>query len=71
MLSKSRNVTRALKAQWAVLNYRRLFELAKEANGLAQSRLKGGQLSEFNRLLPSVVADAQNGVNPFKRKGIV
>ena len=67
-LSKSRNVTRALKAQWRVIYYRILHEQAKMENEAARNRLTGGQLGEFNRLLPSVVADAQNGVNPFKRK---
>ena len=70
MLSNSRNVTRALKAQWRVIYYRQLHEQAKVENQSARDRLTGGQLGEFNRLVPSVVADAQNGVNPFKRKEI-
>ena len=68
MLSNSRNVTRALKAQWRVFYYKMLYDMALAENATTRSRLTGGQLGEFNRLVPQVVADAQNGVNPFKRK---
>ena len=68
MVSKSRNVTRALKAQWRVIYYRLRYEQALSDNKNAKNRLTGGQLGEFNRFVPQVVADAQNGVNPFKRK---
>ena len=68
MLSNSRNVTRALKAQWYTIYYRTLYEGAQMENEAARNRLTGGQLSEFNRLQPRIIADAQNGVNPFKRK---